>query len=169
MMRTRKDLPQGAPSGWLPVPVGSIGLGTSPVLVSVLATVLLLLPGYVRAAQCTGSTATPPGSSAGLVADCEALLAAKDALPRNVWLNWSTDLAIAQWEGVRVRGGRLESLDLGVGQLTRLDIRVHEPLVAYSAPVRIEHGRLFIKGGQITPPRGDLNRALRAYGVQLAY
>lgn len=51
----------------------------------------------------------------------------------------------------------------------RLDIRVQEPLVTYSAIARIEHGRLFIKGKPFTPPWGDLKHALWAHGVQFTY
>ena len=63
---------------------------------------------------CTGSTATPSGSSAGLIADCEALLAARDVLAGTTYLNWSTDADITSWDGVSVSDtdGRVTTLDL---------------------------------------------------------
>ncbi len=54
------------------------------------------------ASICENSTATPSGSPAGLVADCDALLAAKDTLRGTGTLNWSKDLAIGSWQGVTV-------------------------------------------------------------------
>ena len=54
------------------------------------------------ASVCEDSTATPPNSPAGLVADCDALLAAKDTLRGTGSLNWSKDLAIGSWQGVTV-------------------------------------------------------------------
>ena len=61
---------------------------------------------------CAGSAATPAGSDTGLVADCDALLATKAALSGNVSLNWSTAVAIAQWEGVTVSRGRVTEVSL---------------------------------------------------------
>ena len=55
----------------------------------------------------------------GLVQDCEALLAAKDALRGTATLNWSVDVAIAEWDGVRTRGtGRVTDITLVQKSLT---------------------------------------------------
>ena len=43
-------------------------------------------------------------SNTGLVADCNALLAAKDGLRGTAALNWSADLSISSWYGVRLGG-----------------------------------------------------------------
>ena len=65
--------------------------------------------------SCSGTTATPSATaSAGLVADCEILLAAKDALAGAATLNWATGTAIASWDGVTVGtvSGRVDAVDL---------------------------------------------------------
>ena len=67
--------------------------------------------------DCSGSTATPSGSPAGLVADCEALLFSRDALRGTATLNWSVDTAIGSWDGVTVRGGRVVELNLANSNL----------------------------------------------------
>ena len=62
---------------------------------------------------CVNSTATPSGSSADLVSDCNTLLGAKDDLTGGTrTLNWSKDLAIASWEGITVENGRVTKLEL---------------------------------------------------------
>ena len=43
-------------------------------------------------------------SNTGLVADCNALLTAKDTLRSTAALNWAPDTPIAQWEGIRFGG-----------------------------------------------------------------
>ena len=54
---------------------------------------------------CVNGTATSnPGTNRGLVHDCEALLAAKDALLGMAALNWSANNAIASWDGVTASG-----------------------------------------------------------------
>ena len=63
-----------------------------------------------------------PGAAShpGLVADCEALLAARDTLAGSGTLNWSGSTAIASWDGVTVDGSplRVTSLVLSDSQLT---------------------------------------------------
>ena len=56
----------------------------------------------------------------GLVSDCKALLVAHNTLARSATLNWSTDLAIEDWEGVILGGSprRVTSLNLRYNQLT---------------------------------------------------
>ena len=48
-----------------------------------------------------------------LAKDCETLLAVKDELRGTGTLNWSVDIAIAEWDGVKVVDGRVNSLTLG--------------------------------------------------------
>ncbi len=52
----------------------------------------------------TGGAVTDAAANPGLVADCTALLAARDTLAGTAALNWSADLAIDLWEGVRTTG-----------------------------------------------------------------
>ena len=54
----------------------------------------------------------------GLVLDCKALLAVKDTLRGDATLNWSVDVAMADWDGVRVEGGRVVALNLDNKSLT---------------------------------------------------
>ena len=62
----------------------------------------------------------PAASNPGLVADCEALLAARDTLAGSGTLNWSGNRAIGSWDGVTIDGSplRVTKLVLGDRQLT---------------------------------------------------
>lgn len=51
---------------------------------------------------CAGSTAVGSNPSEGLIDDCNALLAAKDTLAGTANLNWSKDLAMTDWDGIRL-------------------------------------------------------------------
>ena len=51
-----------------------------------------------------GTAVSNPSGNPGLVSDCEALLAARDTLRGTETLNWSSDTAIADWEGITVSG-----------------------------------------------------------------
>ena len=66
-------------------------------------------------AQCSNGVAVPnPESNTGLVADCAALLASKDALEGTDGnLDWSADVGISDWDGVTIAGNRVSRLDLG--------------------------------------------------------
>ena len=72
--------------------------------------------GYANqtASQCaSGGAVANPGSNAGLVADCAALLAAKSKLEGATGdLNWAASRSITQWEGVVIGGGRAQELNL---------------------------------------------------------
>ncbi len=49
----------------------------------------------------------------GLVLDCDTLLGLKDTLRGTATLNWSVDIAIAKWEGIRTGGiGRVTAITL---------------------------------------------------------
>ena len=52
----------------------------------------------------TGKAVEEPDENVGLVADCNALLAARDGLAGRARLDWSADVPIEEWEGVRVGG-----------------------------------------------------------------
>ena len=80
-----------------------------------------------------GVAVEEPEARPGLVADCVALLASRDALRGEAPLDWGGDLAIGRWEGVAVEGEppRVTGLDLrdkgltgsiprGLGEMERL-------------------------------------------------
>ena len=62
----------------------------------------------VRSPVCPGSAA----AAGGMVADCEALLSARDTLAGGASLNWSEDVPIAEWDGVAAGGGRVTEIEL---------------------------------------------------------
>ena len=72
--------------------------------------VIILLAGIASVAsaqsqECeAGSAVTDVANNPGLLADCDVLLAARDTLQGDATLNWSADLAIDRWEGVRTTG-----------------------------------------------------------------
>ena len=73
--------------------------------------------GNVEECEDAGATAVADTSNAGAMADCEALLASRDALmgeDATRMLNWSADTPIADWHGVRKlsESGRVEWLYL---------------------------------------------------------
>ena len=74
------------------------------------------LPSLSECSDAVPSAASNPG----LVADCEALLAARDTLAGSGTLNWSGSTAIAAWDGVTLSGSPLQvtSLVLSDSQLT---------------------------------------------------
>ena len=53
---------------------------------------------------CAGSTAVGTDSDPGLVSDCNALLQGKGMLAGTATLNWSKDLAMTSWDGIRLGG-----------------------------------------------------------------
>ena len=68
---------------------------------------------------CSNSSALPDPEPAGLVADCNVLLAAKNTLDPSGVLNWHQDKLIFQWDGVKVgEGGSVRTLDLDDRGLT---------------------------------------------------
>ena len=59
----------------------------------------------VASGACVSGVAVPdPARNLGLVSDCEALLASRDALAGTATLNWSADIDMAAWDGVRLDG-----------------------------------------------------------------
>ena len=53
---------------------------------------------------CASSTAVGADLDPGLVEDCNTLLGTKDTLAGTTTLNWPKDLAIADWDGIRLGG-----------------------------------------------------------------
>ena len=79
------------------------------VLVAVGASMLFAAPN----AACSPDGALPGNASAGLISDCEALMDSKAALKgTNGSLNWWSGRLIDAWNGVTVRNGRVQVLDL---------------------------------------------------------
>ncbi len=72
----------------------------------------------VRSPVCPGSAAVSGATAGGLVADCEALLAARDTLAGSAALNWSANTNIRKWDGVQVWDGRVVGLGLDSNQLS---------------------------------------------------
>ena len=78
-------------------------------------------PIQVTSGACaTEGAVTDPDNNRVLVSDCNALLAARDALAGSVALNWSARTSIADWQGVTVGGTpqRVTELDLNDNGLT---------------------------------------------------
>ena len=88
--------------------------------------VIILLAGAASAASAqssgcdNGVAVANPANNRGLVADCEALLSARDTLAGTGTLDWSATTPIANWEGVTVGGPlqRVTELQLYDNQLT---------------------------------------------------
>ena len=60
-----------------------------------------------------GLAVPDPTNNGGLLLDCETLLAVKDELRGTGALNWSVDVAIADWDGIRTRDtGRVTDIIL---------------------------------------------------------
>ena len=75
---------------------------------------------FCEAGECAnGSAVEDPGDNPGLVADCDALLAARDTLKGDGILNWSAEVAIGEWFGVTVEGSpkRVTKLEIGPSRL----------------------------------------------------
>ena len=88
----------------------------------------------VAATPETCGVAVADRSNTGLLADCNALLAARDALRGTAALNWAADTSIARWDGIalggspqRVAGVKLHRKELSgqipveIGSLTMLE------------------------------------------------
>ena len=119
-----------------------------------LVIVLLLAAGSPPLQACDGGTAVPdPENNSGLVADCRVLLGLRDELAGTESLNWSTGLAITEWEGVKVSEtpSRVTELDLTgrglteipseLGQLSQLQ-ELHLCCNRLTGPIPAELGQL---------------------------
>ena len=85
------------------------------------------------------------GDNPGLMRDCQALLAAKDALAGTAALNWSVERSIGSWDGVKVTGlpGRVTQL-----RLVSQDLTGTIPPSLADLPL----ARLFLNGNRLTGP-----------------
>ena len=72
----------------------------------------------VRKGVCPNSAAVSGYAGPGIVGDCEALLASRDALGGDKSLNWSEDLSIGEWQGISIFDGRVVALDISSEGLT---------------------------------------------------
>ena len=64
-------------------------------------------------ADCSsGIVVDDPDENAGLVSDCEALLAVRDKLAGTAILNWSAGISMEEWDGVVVKRERVTGLHL---------------------------------------------------------
>ena len=61
---------------------------------------------------CPNSAAVSGYTGPGIVGDCEALLASRDALGGDKSLNWSEDISIGEWQGISISKGRVARLHL---------------------------------------------------------
>ena len=66
----------------------------------------------VRKGVCPNSAAVSGYAGPGIVGDCEALLASRNALGGDKSLNWSEDLSIGEWQGISIFKGRVARLNL---------------------------------------------------------
>ncbi len=139
----------GARSGWI-LTAGLILVGSSPPLLG-----------------CDDGMAVPdPENNPGLVADCKALMAARDKLDGNDRLNWDADFVIESWDGITVSGSppRVTGLSISplhisgeippeLGQLSHLtDLYLAGSLIS----------RHFLTG-EIPPELGQLARLKTLY------
>ncbi len=134
-----------------------------------LAAGLILVGGSSPLLACDDGIAVPdPENNAGLVADCKSLLAARDKLAGNVYLDWDAEAAISSWEGVKVSGSppRVSNLRLNrkqlsgtlpaeLGKLTGLvELVLHDNQLTGSLPVELgqlsELSVLFLQNNHLT-------------------
>ncbi len=110
---------------------------------------------FCEAGECsTGAAVERPEANPGLVADCNALLAARDALGSGGILNWSADVAIEEWFGVAVEGLPRRVTQLKIGSW-RLDGEIPPVLGGLSklTVLSLADNRL---SGEIPPELGSL-------------
>ena len=68
-----------------------------------------------------------PAAKPGLVADCEILLTARDALAGSGTLNWDPNIPVSFWDGVYVNGASLRTLHVLDLHLEKLGLTGHIP------------------------------------------
>ena len=67
---------------------------------------------------CPNSAAVSGYADPGIVADCEAVLASRDALRGDQPLNWSEQLSIGDWKGIEILNNRVVGIDMSSQGLT---------------------------------------------------
>ena len=128
---------------------------------------------------CATLGAVTDTSNTGLVGDCEALMASRNALEGNARLNWSAGTPIADWDGVYLRGTpsrvtflilRREGLDgtipADLGRLDRLTIlNLHSNNLSGSIPAEIGNltnlEQLLLHNNNLSGSFPDLSRLSR--------
>ena len=111
---------------------------------------------------CSSGVAVPtPSGNPGLVRDCGTLLAAKDELAGTATLNWSADVAMSSWDGVRIAGtpSRVTRLELRNRQLSGI---IPTALGSLPKLKRLDLGRNRLNGA-IPSDLGDLRNLARLY------
>ena len=95
-------------------------LGIAIVLLGVVATFASSVVLATEDACASGGAVADPDNNPGLVADCAALMAARDTLAGTATLNWAAETPIAEWDGVIVEGTppRVTELSLSRRRLT---------------------------------------------------
>ena len=72
---------------------------------------------------CPNSVAVSGYADPGTVADCEALLASRDALRGDQSLDWSEQVPIDKWRGVSIANGRVVAINLSSQFMSSLKLR----------------------------------------------
>ena len=112
-------------------------------------------PTLLTSANCSNGIAVPdPATNPGLMADCEALLAARDTLNPEGTLDWSLNQPIRTWHGVTLDGPSSRVVELKVVTGNRATGQIPPELGQLSAlAVLYLEGQLT---GQIPPELGNL-------------
>jgi hypothetical protein len=97
-IQTRAALDASTKSTYSVTVVASDGKGRATIAVTITVTAAPLSYG------CATNGAVADATNTGLVSDCEALMASRNALEGNARLNWSSARPISQWEGVFLSG-----------------------------------------------------------------
>ena len=101
----------------------AIFLTTSAALLLIAVTVGESYSARAQGVPCAAAGAVAdPDANPGLVADCGALLAAKDNLAGGGGLNWSVTLAIEDWDGVTLSEQDPEAMDSQPPRVIELDL-----------------------------------------------
>ena len=115
-------------------------------------------PEQAEADTCaTGGAVSDLANNPGLVADCDALLAAKDTLRGTAALNWSADTAIASWDAVTVSGTprRVTKIDTS-GENLNLSGTIPSELGSLSSLTNLRLSNNLLTGS-IPPELGNLS------------
>ena len=105
---------------------------------------------------CAGSTAAGTNPGQGLITDCNTLLGVKDTLAGTGTLNWSKDLAMASWDGIRL-GGTPQRVQFILLTDEDLDGSIPAYLGELSELRRIDLDENSLTGG-IPPQLGNLKK-----------
>ena len=93
----------------------AIGVISITILVLASAVSVRLASGQTESVCATGSAVAT--STPSLIGDCDTLLSAKSALRGTAPLNWWAGRSMEQWDGITIRGGRVDEVSLGNREL----------------------------------------------------